>query len=113
MSNEKMSCTTEYVSVGHPEDVVTLDEIFRRYVQINGTVDGFEEYVNSGFRNGNEIEYEESIKEYIVDVRFSYDACIKIKANNKEEAKRISDYAAPEEFWEVEGSFNREITDVR
>lgn len=41
----------KYQSVGHPEDVVRLDEIFRRYVEINGTVDGFEEYVNSGFRN--------------------------------------------------------------
>lgn len=36
---------------------LTLPEILKRYMDINGTYEGFEEYVSCGFRNGNEIEY--------------------------------------------------------
>lgn len=46
-----------FVSTQDPEDIVTLPQIFNRYYQINGTHEGFEEYVNAGFCNGNEIEY--------------------------------------------------------
>lgn len=49
---------TKYINTTNTEDKVTLPDIFRRYYEINGTADGFEEYVKSGFRNGNEVEYE-------------------------------------------------------
>ena len=38
------------------------------------------------------------MKEYIVDVRFSYDGWIKVKANNKEEAEKIANNTWIEEF---------------
>ena len=38
-------------------EIVSLTEIFDRYLQINGTYKGFEEYVDGGFVNGNETEY--------------------------------------------------------
>ena len=49
----------KYRSTAVEGDIVTISEIFKRYVQINGTHKGFEEYVDSGFMNGNEKEYEE------------------------------------------------------
>lgn len=49
----------KYRSTADDKDIVTISEIFNRYVQINGTHKGFEEYVNDGFINGNEKEYEE------------------------------------------------------
>ena len=58
----------KYYSTSDPKDIVEIDEIFRRYIQINETIDGFEEYVNSGFRNGNEIEYKNcnDMKDYVI-----------------------------------------------
>ena len=49
----------KYRATSDPKDVVTISEIFKRYVDINGTHKGFEEYVDGGFMNGNEKEYEE------------------------------------------------------
>lgn len=53
------------------------------------------------------------MKEYIVDVRFSYNGWIKVKANNKEEAVKIANNTWIEEFYIEEGSTTREVTDVR
>ncbi len=39
------------------EDIVTLDEIRQRYVDINGTDEGFDNYVADGFYDGNVKEY--------------------------------------------------------
>ena len=63
----------------------------------------------------NKIGFERSnvMKEYIVDVRFSYDGWIKVKANNKEEAAKIANNTWIEEFYIEEGSTTREVTDVR
>lgn len=81
----------KFNSVGHPEDVVKIDEIFRRYIEINGTIDGFEEYVKSGFRNGNEIEYEEYINnELYVDMGLS--GYIYFKTRKKNCLDAIEDY---------------------
>ena len=41
--------TERYVSTQDEKDVVTLDQIFKRYYDIQGTVDGFENYVKNGF----------------------------------------------------------------
>ena len=49
-----------YRNTANPNDIVDISTIFKRYVEINGTHKGFEEYVNSGFMNGNEKEYEEA-----------------------------------------------------
>ena len=46
-----------YINTDNPKDIVTLPQIFARYLQINDTYEGFEDYVSSGFLNGNEIEY--------------------------------------------------------
>lgn len=82
----------KFNSVGHPEDVVKIDEIFRRYIEINGTIDGFEEYVKSGFRNGNEIEYEEYVNnELYVSMESSGYMYFKTRKKN------CSD--AVEDFW--------------
>ena len=41
--------TEEYVSTSDKTDIVTLDQIFKRYYEIQGTVLGFEKYVTNGF----------------------------------------------------------------
>lgn len=46
-----------FVNTEDENDVVTLGEIKRRYMDIQGTAEGFEEYVASGFRDGIEAEY--------------------------------------------------------
>ena len=46
-----------YVNTEDANDIVTLEEIKRRYVDINGTAEGFEEYVASGFMEGIMAEY--------------------------------------------------------
>lgn len=52
-----MEKETIFINTEDPADVVTLPDILGRYLDINGTVDGFEEYVKSGFMNGNNKEY--------------------------------------------------------
>ena len=49
----------KYKATNDETDIVTISEIFNRYIETNGTYKGFEEYVDSGFMNGNEKEYEE------------------------------------------------------
>ena len=46
-----------FVNTENENDVVTLEEIKRRYIDIQGTVEGFEKYVANGFRDGIEAEY--------------------------------------------------------
>ena len=82
----------KFNSVGHPEDVVKIDEIFRRYIEINGTIDGFEEYVKSGFRNENEIEYEEYVNNELC-VNMGSSGCIYFKTRKK------NCLDATEDFW--------------
>lgn len=53
------------------------------------------------------------MKEYIVEVRFSYDGRIKVKANNEEEAAKIANNTWIEEFYIDESSDTREVIDVR
>ena len=48
-----------YRNTSNPKDVVTIDTIFKRYIDITGSHKGFEAYVDSGFMCGNEKEYEE------------------------------------------------------
>jgi len=52
-----MKSITQYFNTSDLSDVVTIDTILKRYIDIHGTIDGFEEYVKSGFKNGNEVEY--------------------------------------------------------
>ena len=46
-----------FVNTEDKNDIVTLGEIKRRYIDIQGTEEGFEEYVTNGFRDGIEAEY--------------------------------------------------------
>lgn len=46
-----------YVNTEDYSDVVSLIDIFKRYIQLNDSVEGFEEYCRSGFLNGHEEEY--------------------------------------------------------
>lgn len=46
-----------YVNTDSKEDIVTLDEIRQRYIDINGTDEGFDNYVADGFYDGNVKEY--------------------------------------------------------
>lgn len=46
-----------YVNTWEPSDIVTLEEIKDRYIQINGSEKGFLEYVESGFMDGLICEY--------------------------------------------------------
>lgn len=48
-----------YINTENRKDIVTLEEIKKRYVDINETDNGFEEYVKSGFLNGITVEYVE------------------------------------------------------
>lgn len=48
-----------YVNTEDEKDVVTLEEIKRRYTDIQGTSEDFEEYVTSGFMDGITTEYRE------------------------------------------------------
>ena len=51
------SLTGLYVNTDSKEDIVTLDEIRQRYIDINGTDEGFDSYVAGGFYDGNVKEY--------------------------------------------------------
>lgn len=46
-----------YVNTDEPTDIVTLETIRKRYIQINGTENGFMEYVRNGFYDGIFQEY--------------------------------------------------------
>ena len=46
-----------YVNTSDENDIVTLDEIRQRYIDINGTDEGFDSYVVGGFYDGNVKEY--------------------------------------------------------
>lgn len=46
-----------YINTEDRKDIVTLEEIKKRYIDINETDNGFEEYVKSGFLNGITVEY--------------------------------------------------------
>ena len=48
---ERNEWTQRYVNTEDPNDIVTLSQIFERYLEINGKVDGFEKYVIDGFVN--------------------------------------------------------------
>lgn len=61
-------------------DDLTLPEILNRYIQINGTHKGFEEYVDGNFMNGNEQEYipiiesRKYVRQYTIDVEEGADS---------------------------------------
>lgn len=46
-----------YINTDNESDIVSLDEIKERYIQINGTEEGFADYVSGGFYDGNIQEY--------------------------------------------------------
>ena len=65
----------KYVNTEDKNDIVTISEILNRYIQINETVDGFENYVNSGFEDPDrgikeykEITPVEAVKLYVEDI---------------------------------------------
>lgn len=50
-----------YVNTEDEKDIVTLEEIKRRYADINGTTAGFDEYAAGGFMDGIVPEYSERL----------------------------------------------------
>jgi hypothetical protein len=43
----------QYVNTENNNDVVSIGEILNRYVDINGSIEGFERYVKAGFRKNH------------------------------------------------------------
>ena len=52
-----------YINTEDAKDIVALEEIKRRYMDIQGSSEGFEEYVASGFVDGIIAEYKEVLQE--------------------------------------------------
>lgn len=46
-----------YRNTDNKNDIVTLGQIRQRYIDINGTDEGFDDYVENGFCEGNVREY--------------------------------------------------------
>ena len=57
---ERNEWIQRYVNTKDPKDIVTLPQIFERYLAINGKVDGFEKYVIDGFVN--DVGYREYVE---------------------------------------------------
>lgn len=46
-----------YVNTDDKTDIVTLDQIRQRYIDVNGSDEDFDDYVENGFYDGNIREY--------------------------------------------------------
>ena len=49
--------TKLYMNTDDKTDIITLDQIRQRYIDINGTDEEFDEYAKNGFYNGIIKEY--------------------------------------------------------
>ena len=77
-----MNSNTIYISTADESDKVTIMDILQRYIDINGSIEGFESYVKSNFRDEcGQIEYVKLVQTYIVYV------AIEIEATSETEAK--------------------------
>lgn len=49
--------TKLYMNTDDKTDIVTLDQIRQRYIDVNGSDEDFDDYVENGFYDGNMREY--------------------------------------------------------
>lgn len=54
---EDIYMTKLYMNTDDKTDIVTLDQIRQRYIDINGSDEDFDDYVENGFYDGNIREY--------------------------------------------------------
>lgn len=54
---EDIYMTKLYMNADDKTDIVTLDQIRQRYIDINGSDEDFDDYVENGFYDGNIREY--------------------------------------------------------
>lgn len=54
---EDIYMTKLYMNTDDKTDIVTLDQIRQRYIDINGSDEDFDDYVENGFYDGNMREY--------------------------------------------------------
>ena len=94
-----MNSDTIYVSTADEFDKVTIMDILQRYIDINGTIEGFESYVESNFRDEcGQIEYVKLMQTYIVDVEFKQRGTIEIEATSETEAREIAECMEQSKF---------------
>lgn len=58
----------KYVNTNDSTDIVTIDEIFRRYTSIQDTFEGFEDYVNNSFKDDAGFEEYKELEEKKIDI---------------------------------------------
>ena len=70
-----------FVNTEDETDIVTIDQILKRYIDINGTIKGFEKYVLSDFYDEDRgvYEYRVKLKERVIFEKYS-DTCSDIPA---------------------------------
>lgn len=89
---ENMNSDTIYVNTANKYDKVTIMDILKRYIDINGTTVGFEAYVKNDFRNDSgEVEYVKEKKRYKVTIECSHHAFIEVEASSEKEARDIAE----------------------
>lgn len=54
---EDIYMTKLYMNTDDKTDIVTLDQIRQRYIDVNGSDEDFDDYVENGFYNGIIKEY--------------------------------------------------------
>ena len=54
---EDIYMTKLYMNTDDKTDIVTLDQIRQRYIDVNGSDEDFDDYVENGFYDGNIREY--------------------------------------------------------
>ena len=109
---EDMSSDTIYVNTANEYDKVTIMDILKRYIDINGTTVGFEAYVKNDFRDDSgEVEYVKEKKRYKVKIECSSQVEVEVEASSEEEAKEIA-VCSGDRYEHIEGTEYEEIIDV-
>lgn len=109
---EDMNSDTIYVNTANKYDKVTIMDILKRYIDINGTTVGFEAYVKNDFRDDSgEVEYVKEKKRYKVTIECSSHATVEVEASSEEEAKEIAECSG-DRYEFIEGTECEKIIEV-
>ena len=107
-----MNSDTIYVNTANKYDKVTIMDILKRYIDINGTTVGFETYVKNDFRDDSgEVEYVKEKKRYKVTIECSSHATVEVEALSEEEAKEIAECSG-DRYEFIEGTECEKIIEI-
>ena len=109
---EDMNSDTIYVNTANKYDKVTIMDILKRYIDINGTTVGFEAYVKNDFRDDSgEVEYVKEKKRYKVTIECSSHATVEVEASSEAEAKEIAECSG-DRYEFIEGTECEKIIEI-